>query len=198
LRRVPLATPLRETVRPSAAFAPDDAVAGEVVTLGERIAIRGNDMAGIGTALHALIAAELVNPGCSDRLERASALLEGYGIDRALDAAAALAAADRLRDWIEQRYAPLQITCEYPIAHVLPDARVVRGWIDVLIATDDGWVIIDHKSSPRPRSESREEAVTHAGQLALYRNALAANGIRVAATWIHFAITGILVDVRSC
>ncbi|MGQ0835231.1 MAG: PD-(D/E)XK nuclease family protein, partial [Gammaproteobacteria bacterium] len=173
-----------------------EAAVGDIVSLGERIPIRGDDMTAIGTALHALIAAELVNPHRDDRLERARALLAGYGVGTILDAEAALAAADRLREWIERRFAPRRILCEYPITHVLPDGRVVRGWIDVLVQTDRGWIVIDHKSSPRPRAEYRDEALAHSGQLAVYRRALEAAGMPAVGGWIHFAVTGTLVEIK--
>ena len=50
------------------------------------------------------------------------------------------------------------------------NGQTMRGWIDVLIETAEGWVIIDHKSSPRPKSEWRAEALEHSGQLASYRS----------------------------
>lgn len=191
----PLVTVVREGMNPSAAPPLAEAAVGEVVLLGERLPIRGDDMTLIGTALHALIAAELVNPGRDDRLEQARALLDGYGASAFLDAEAALAGADRLRHWIERRFAPRRILSEYPLAHVLADARVMRGWIDVLVETDAGWVVIDHKSSPRPRAECRDEALAHSGQLAAYQRALEAAGFRVAGAWIHFPVTAALVEV---
>jgi len=50
--------------------------------------------------------------------------------------------------------------------------------------------VIDHKSSPRPRSEWRAEALEHSGQLAAYRAALEACGKRVAGCGIHFPVSG--------
>jgi ATP-dependent exoDNAse (exonuclease V) beta subunit len=188
--RAPLAAPLRETVSPSGAPAVADASVGEVVDLGERLVLQGEDMASIGTALHALIAAELVNPGRADALERARALLDAYGIATFVEAAAALAAAKRFRAWIEQRFAPQRVLIEHPIVHRLDDGRVVRGWIDALLETDAGLIVIDHKSSPRPKSEWRAEALEHSGQLAVYKRALEATGKTVAACWIHFPVSG--------
>jgi ATP-dependent exoDNAse (exonuclease V) beta subunit len=156
-------------------------------------------MALIGTALHALIAADLAHaalPG-DDRVARARALLDGYGAGHCFDAAAALAAAARLRAWIERRFAPRRVLSEYPVQHRLADERVVRGWIDLLIETDHGWIVIDHKSSPQPKSAWRDEALQHSGQLAVYRRALEECGMRVAGSWIHFPVSGGVVAVRA-
>jgi ATP-dependent exoDNAse (exonuclease V) beta subunit len=181
---------LREGVNASAASPIEGAAAGAVVVLGERIALRGDDMTKIGTALHALIAAELINPAQPNRLERARELLEGYGVGSFLDAEAALAAADRFREWVGRTFSPTRILAEYPVTHVLEDGRVLRGWIDVLLETADGWIVIDHKSSPRPSAEWASEVVEYSGQLVAYRKALAASGKTPASCWIQFPVGG--------
>jgi ATP-dependent exoDNAse (exonuclease V) beta subunit len=196
--RAPHAGASRESVNPSAALALENARIGEVVELGGRVKLHGEDMAAIGTALHALIAAELLNPG--RELENARALLAAHcGVDfqsrsdtaaTFVDAESALAAARRFRAWIEQKFAPQRTWVEYPVAHLLEDGRAVRGWIDVLLETDSGLVVIDHKSSPRPKSEWPTEALEHSGQLAVYAQALAATGKKVVGCWIHFPVSG--------
>jgi ATP-dependent exoDNAse (exonuclease V) beta subunit len=196
--RTPIAAPLRESVNPSAAPALPDASIGEIIELGERVKLHGEDMTVIGTALHALIAAELLNPKRTAALEHARTLLAAYcgsGFSRDSDATlvdveSALAAARRFRAWLEQKFAAKRTFVEYPIVHALEDGRVVRGWIDVLLETDSGFVVIDHKSSPRPKSEWRTEALEHSGQLAVYARALEAAGKSVTGCWIHFAVGG--------
>ena len=71
------------------------------------------------------------------------------------EAEPALAAARRFREWLDQRFGPTRMLVEHPIAHRLTNNQIVRGWADLLLETDHGWIIIDHKSSPRPRSEWR-------------------------------------------
>jgi ATP-dependent helicase/nuclease subunit A len=195
--RKPLTDGVREIVSPSAAAPLDEAPVTEIVELGERIALHGDEMTAIGTALHALIAAEILNPDRSDAQNRARALLEGHGVGEFLDVEEALMAAQRFHTWIRQRFAPKQTFVEHPIVHRLAEGRVVRGWIDVLLETGSGWIVIDHKSSPRPRSEWSAEALEHSGQLAIYRAALEATGKDVASCWIHFPVTGGAVTVTS-
>lgn len=198
-RRLPARTPLpnapRMRISPSETPPLLAAAAAETVALGERIALAGEDMTAIGTALHAAIAAELINPNRDDASVRTRALLEAYGVETFVAADDALAAARRLRAWIEQRFAPRRILAEYPIAHARSDGRGVHGWIDVLVETDGGCVVIDHKSSPRPRAEWAGEACQHSGQLELYRAALAAAGRTVSSCWIHFPVGGGIVRV---
>jgi ATP-dependent exoDNAse (exonuclease V) beta subunit len=181
---------LRAGVNPSAAVAFPDAKVIEIVELGDRVKLHGEDMTVIGTALHALIAAELLNPGRT--LDDARALVSTF-----VDPASALAAARELRAWLDKKFAPKRTLVEYPIVHVLEDGRAVRGWIDVLLETDAGFVVIDHKSSPRPKSEWPVEALEHSGQLAVYGRALKAAGKKVAGCWIHFPVSGgaVAIDV---
>ena len=75
LERSPTEVRLRERVSPSEAASVEDATAGEIHEVGPRIAVHSDDMGKIGTALHAAIAAELVNPHRNDAVECATALI---------------------------------------------------------------------------------------------------------------------------
>ena len=78
---------------------------------------------------------------------------------------------------------------------VKDNGQVLLGWIDLLLETDAGWVVIDHKSSPRPRSEWTAEAIEYSGQLAAYVSALRGAGLECAGCWVHFPVGGGLVEV---
>ncbi len=183
----------REGVSPSAAEPVAGSRIGEVIELGERISINGGDMTAIGSGLHAVIAAELVNPDRPDAVKRASAILSSYGVDAFLAAEDTVAAARRFREALTAQFKPKRILTEYPISQTLKDGRRLRGWIDALVETDAGWVIIDHKSSPRPKSEWQQEVQEYSGQLAAYASAVEQSGLPVAGLWIHFPVTGGLV-----
>ena len=72
------------------------------------IALAGDDMTAIGQGLHAVIAAELINPGRADALARAQALLAGVGVEPYIRTADALAAAQRFARWLEVEYRAFQ------------------------------------------------------------------------------------------
>jgi len=147
-------------------------------------------MAALGTAVRAAIAAELVNPGRAGAAGRIGKLLGAARVDAFVAADAVLAAAVRFREHVMRLFAPRRILVEWPLEHVLADGRVVRGSVDVLLDTDRGFIVIDHKSSPRPRSEWIADALEHSGQLDSYRRALDAAGLHVAECWIHFPVSG--------
>lgn len=184
-------------VQPSAAVPVEGTAVGEIVELGERVALHGGDMADVGTGLHAVIAAELVNPLSDSRaIKRAEAILAGFGVGAHLEATEAVAIAHRFARTLKRRFAPSKIEVEVPIEHDLEDGRIVRGYVDVLAQTAQGWLVIDHKSSPLSASKWPEEALKYSGQLGTYRAALTAAGREVAGCFIHFAVTGGLVEVR--
>ena len=157
--REPMESPLRERLSPSDAEPVEGAVVGEVLETGPRIPIHGEDMAGIGTALHAVIAAELLNPDRDDALEGATALVAALANKGAVAPADAVGCATRLRAVLDARFNPRRLLVEHPVEMRQDNGQVVRGWIDLLAETDAGWIVIDHKSSPRPRSEWADEAV---------------------------------------
>jgi ATP-dependent helicase/nuclease subunit A len=193
---MPLAAPLRERANPSEMPPLPSARMVEAVDLCARIPLHGSDMTAIGTALHAAIAAELINPARADAIERIRVLLAGARVDAFIDAEQVHAAAVRFRDFVEARFAPRRILVEHPIVHRLADRRIARGTIDALLETDRGFIVIDHKSSPRPKSEWLDDALAHSGQLDAYRRALEAAGRAVAECWIHFTVSGGMVRVE--
>ncbi|MDE0178739.1 MAG: PD-(D/E)XK nuclease family protein, partial [Gammaproteobacteria bacterium] len=185
-------------VQPSSVEPVDGASVGEIIEIGERIALKGNAMADVGNGLHAVIAAELVNPLPDGKaLKRAEVLLAGHGAAEHIDVKDAIAVARRFARCLEERFHVTSVQVEVPILHALDDGRVVRGFVDVLAETEMGWLVIDHKSSPQPRAKWPEEAMKYSGQLAAYKNALSAAGRNVVRCFLHFAVTGGLVEVRT-
>ena len=186
----------RRFLQPSA-LPPVAAQVGQVIDFGERIPLRGDEMADIGNGLHAVIAAQFVNPlPQRAAVTRAEAILVGHRVDDLLSGTDAYAAAERFQRFITTRFAPSRIEVEVPLGHELGDGHAVRGFVDLLAETADGWLIIDHKSSPQRKSTWREEALKHSGQLKAYRDALAAAGRKTAACYIHLAATGGLVELK--
>ena len=168
---------------------------GEVLETGPRIPIHGEDMAGIGTALHAVIAAGLLNPDRDDALEGAAALVAAFTDEGAVAPADAVACARRLRAVLDARFNPRRLLVEHPVEMLKDNGQVLRGWIDLLAETGAGWIVIDHKSSPRPRSAWADEAVGYSGQLAASVSAVRAAGMECAGCWLHLPVGGGLVEV---
>jgi len=130
------------------------------IELGERVNLNGAiEMAAVGTALHAVIAAELINPDQPDAEQCAEAIIAGAGLTAYLKADEAVACARRFHEWSWAQLGQQRILAEYPVSQRMPNGPHTRGWIDVLVETETGWVIVDHKSSPRPRTEWDADAL---------------------------------------
>jgi ATP-dependent helicase/nuclease subunit A len=194
VERTPIESPLDAIVTPSSAAPIATASVIEAVDLGDRIVV-GDDVNAVGNALHAAIAAELVNPARRDGRERAAALLAAHGATGLVSADDVVAVSRRFAGFVRRRFAPERVWVEHPVQQRLPNGQVVAGYADVLLETAQGWIVIDHKSSPRPRSEWSADAALYSGQLAAYAGALRAAGRTVHSTWIHFPVTGGLIRV---
>ena len=96
---------------------------------------------------------------------------------------------------LHARFNPRRLLVEHPVEKRQDNGQVLRGWIDLLAETAAGWIVIDHKSSPRPASEWDDEAVGYSGQLAAYVGALRAAGMECAGCWLHLPVGGALVEV---
>jgi ATP-dependent exoDNAse (exonuclease V) beta subunit len=79
---------------------------------------------------------------------------------------------------------------------VLENGQVVRGRIDLLLNTKDGWVVVDHKSAPLAEDRWHNLAAEHAGQLYAYgRGVEAVTGRKVIEYWLFLPVAGGAVRV---
>lgn len=166
---------------------------GEVIELGERLEIIGEyDPATLGSALHAVIATTLMGQQATDRV------LQNHGIENTISSEAADESTNRLLSTINDRFRPIRYLTEYPVQYTNDNSQLIAGWIDLLVETEEGFILIDHKASPRARSDWEEVALEYSGQLDAYAAGISqALGKPVVSRWIHFAVTGGLVEVSS-
>jgi ATP-dependent exoDNAse (exonuclease V) beta subunit len=98
---------------------------------------------------------------------------------------------ERLRDWTEARYQGAAWHAEVPVKAPRAAGGQWNGSVDLLLRLPSGEVVlVDHKCGPICRNQLSVKAATYAGQLATYREALEAQGLCVAAMWIHFPRAG--------
>ena len=104
---------------------------------------------------------------------------------------------DRFQKKVAERFHPKAILVEVPFEYVSEAGQRVTGFMDLLLETATGWVVIDHKSFPGPRKDWEAKALSYSGQLKFYRDALKSSGRQCAGLWIHFAVGGGLVEIRE-
>jgi ATP-dependent exoDNAse (exonuclease V) beta subunit len=111
-----------------------------------------------------------------------------------VDPADVLAADDRLREFLASRYPDARAFREWPISYFNEKGQLVQGWIDFLLELPDGYVIIDHKTTPNTQ---REHVKNYAPQLQAYKEGVElATGKKVLATLIHLPVCGLVVEAR--
>ena len=186
--------PLR--INPSAAAPLATAKIGRVIAFGERLSIKGDYAADqLGSALHAVIANVINGHREPDNAQR---ILEAHQMAQAISAESALLSATRLLAVLEQHFSPRSYATEYPIHYRNPAGQIMRGWIDLLVETASGYLIVDHKAGFRVGAGADREGdvLRYSGQLAAYAEAVsAATGRDVEGLWVHLAVDGKLVGV---
>lgn len=184
-----------ESISPSSAEMKKNAAVGELISIGERMSIAGSpDMSEVGNAIHAIIAAKCINNDYSKT--DAERLFVSLYMNKHINSDDVLKASDNLLDYINETYPNAKFYAEYPIQQILDSGQVVKGWIDLLIETDQGWIICDHKSSPKKFSQLQNVAMEYSGQLAMYSDAMSAvSDLPVLSTIIYFPVSGNIAPV---
>lgn len=199
-----LATASSRTARVPATLSPSHAepfleiTAAEPITYGSRLPVIGTVVeAALGDALHAILAAELLNPTKAGREAKVREQLAGFDLATSLDAAAVVAMMDSFRADLAQRFSPSRVLVETPFSFPLANGQRVSGVMDLLLETPKGWVLLDHKSYQGRRDQWAAKALTFSGQLALYAQALRESGMTVVEVWVHFPVGGGLVRLQA-
>ena len=124
------------------------------------------------------------------RLTRvADRVLQSYGLSGMADPADIAASHTRLTEALTSTYRIRRVHREWPVSLRLKNGQRVKGWIDLLLETDEGSVIVDHKSFPGRDAAGR--VARYAPQLRMYANALEAAGAGpVLAMLIHLPVLG--------
>lgn len=196
--QVPVRT-LTRTQRPPLLITPSsrEPIPGATVTetteFGEALAIPATINArDYGDAMHRIIAAEIQNPNHSSRHDRAARLLSHWGLEKHLSPEQVLATIDTYLQWIADKFSPTRQFIEVPFTHTTADGQQATGFIDHLILTPTGPVILDHKIFPGPKAMWDQTALAYSGQLDLYRQVVSAAypNDPTPECWIHLVSSG--------
>jgi ATP-dependent exoDNAse (exonuclease V) beta subunit len=165
-------------------------VVAESDSVGVRLAITaGIEMDALGNALHACIA----RAGVASRVEDPDVerILNAWDVAHAVDRVAVVAQLQAFFGWLHQRWPGGVVRVEVPVEADRADGTRLRGRIDLLVDTPDGWVLIDHKANPG--GTSRDEAIVqeHGSQLSAYAEAIEkCTGKQVKEQWLYLPVAG--------
>jgi len=168
--------------------------------IGERLVVAGNpDFIALGEAVHGFLAADRQmadgsQPGPREQL--AQAQLDRWGVTGAVEASGLVSASDALRSWVNARWPGAAWRREWPVLRQLEGGSLLRGFADLVLETDDGFVVIDHKSFPGSMDQVRERVGNYAGQLTAYRDVVAAaTGKTALGCFVHLPVAGVVCEV---
>jgi ATP-dependent helicase/nuclease subunit A len=178
-------------------------IVGGAKSIGERLPLgdgKGVAWNIVGDCVHAFLASDVPSLSQEQRLARAERLLAASEILSVLAPSALLRAGDQLRSWVDATWPGATWHREVPVSGSLaaPDgARRAAGAIDLLLMTNEGAVIIDHKSFPGGPGQWVEKAREFAPQMGAYAHLLRAAGVNVIGQWVHFTLGGDVVKLES-
>ncbi len=160
----------------------------ETDAVGVRLSLAGKpDMASLGTALHLCIARASVLGGISaSEVER---ILNTWTVAHSVDKDAVFAQVEAFQTWIAKRWPGCPVHVEIPIEADGPNGTRIRGRIDLLVETPEGWILLDHKSNPGGAARDEDLVAEHGPQLESYGHALlSATGKPVSQGWLYMPV----------
>lgn len=154
----------------------------------------GADFQLVGNAVHAFLAAREAYPDTSTWADRAASILSRWGVASFLNAADVVEAAHTLDRFLEKQWPGADRAVEWPIAVRNNRNQLIQGWVDLLLETPQGYVIIDHKTYP---GSDAAHLVQYVPQLTAYRTAIErATGRPVRKTLIHLPVSGLVYNFQ--
>ena len=165
---------------------------GAFEPVGCRIPMKGGtNVTDFGTAVHAAIAASVVSGSRPLELPEIERLLHATGVKDRVDPAHVRQQIDALLEWLERRWPGHRRYSEIAVESVLESGQVLRGQIDLLLDTAQGWILVDHKSGPASADQWQDAAAKYSGQLFAYAQAIErATGRRVRESWLFLPVAG--------
>lgn len=179
------------------AVAYTDGIAWETIErFNARIDIMGKpEMDALGSAIHAYLAIEYwCLPDC-EREELAKKILNNWGVETAVNPSELVTAGQRLVSFMDQRYTQYTTFKEWPMTLRNDKGQLIQGWIDLLLETPNGYIIIDHKCYPGQDSEERVKK--YGPQLSAYKEAVEkATGRPVIDILLHLPVSGLILRLK--
>ena len=143
----------------------------------------------LGNAFHNFIA---LNPQ-ENQQPIAERILSNWRMSYALNPDVLIETTKKLYDWINQEYPESKVSNEVPISYRDENNTLLQGFIDMLIETPNGFIIVDHKTGIKDYNAFAQQ---YAPQLAIYRKAVEqATGRGVLKTILHLPLMGVCIEI---
>lgn len=164
----------------------------EKCQIGERIPIAGGvDMSVLGTAIHACIGLSFTDRNVPLSEAEVKNILCRFDVAEFLSPAAVLRQISALHVWLASRWPGAKPHAEIAVQHILKSGQILNGRIDLLLETENGLILIDHKSSQLAPDHWGQLADEYGAQMAAYAGAVEkATGRTIVENWLFLPVAG--------
>jgi ATP-dependent exoDNAse (exonuclease V) beta subunit len=171
----------------------------EKCKIGERIPVSSSvDTSVLGTAIHACVALSFANGSVPLTETEVETILTAFEVTGYLSASAVLRQIQALHAWLKDRWPSAKPVAEIEVQSLLESGQVLNGRIDLLLETDEGWILLDHKSSQLAPEHWDQLAVEYGPQLGAYaRGVEQASRKNVLESWIFLPVAGGALSVMA-
>lgn len=165
----------------------------DTVEYATRIKTKGSfEDATFGDALHDIVA---LSPEV--RKNQIASVLRGYGIESCIPADDLLASCEQFDNFVETKFCNAKKFVEVPVSYNRK-GQIISGIADLVLETDKGMILIDHKTFQGKASELEKHSGKYYGQLETYSEAIeAATGKKVVGIYLNYLSLGKLVEIVS-
>lgn len=195
--RAPLPYFLQPSSLTKAPVANADVTGVKLIDIGERISTSGTvDMTLLGECVHSFLAVNNSRAERCDQLEFADRVRMLWQVDQ-IQSTDLLLISSRFDQFLDREFRVLRRYDECPVTARMNSQRL-RGFIDVLLETEEGFHIIDHKTFPGPTEQWATKALSYLAQLQAYKFAIEqATAKTVHRLLIHMPIIGKVLELRD-
>jgi ATP-dependent exoDNAse (exonuclease V) beta subunit len=164
----------------------------ETCRIGERLPVgAGVDMRVLGEAIHACIGLSFADPEASLSETDVLNVLSGFGMSEYVSATAVLHQIQAFQEWLSSRWLGARPHAEIPLMSILQNGQVLNGRVDLLLETNGGWVLFDHKSSQLAIDKWGQLANEYCAQLESYALGIErTTGKKVIEQWLFLPVAG--------
>jgi ATP-dependent exoDNAse (exonuclease V) beta subunit len=152
----------------------------------------------LGTAVHDCLALSFADRAVPLTEAEVGTILAAFEVTEYLSATAVLHQVQAFHAWLEGRWPGAKRAAEVAVQSVLESGQVLNGQIDLLLETDEGWILIDHKSSQLAPEHWDQLAVEYGAQISAYAKAVEkASHKKVLESWIFLPVAGGALSVMA-
>jgi ATP-dependent helicase/nuclease subunit A len=152
-------------------------------------ALRSNEFSVFGDMIHQVMVS-------SEMPASFPSLIETYGFAEVVKSAQLETIVNNFDGWTSSQFGKFQAWHEIPFRLTTEENQVLNGIIDLALETEEGWILIDHKTYDGLDFEKKIKDEGYLSQLAYYQLALEKLSNKpVIKTFLHFPMTANVVEI---